>query len=370
MYKIVMNRFIVKGMRDKSFLLPMMATLLVSLFASCGGQSNSDIEIISVDINSEKVIDISEGKLIELETTDQSLLYDIGQIEFINDKMFILSRESVHAFSKEGKFLFNVGAKGNGPGEYTSLANMFVQNEHVYLFDSMSRKVLCFNENGEFVSSTSIDLEERYPVSRIYRLNSGQFIGRNMFRGDHEIVPLASLLDENYQFVYTIEGKHILSGLTSHDNFFEYQDEILYWETLNDTIFSIVNQTVKPKYFVDFGAQAIPEYVRGKDVYEIIEFVNKPENVYKTAILVGFVNEDEASVRFRFCYGQQVYYTYYDKANHDVNVYRLEDKNKRFRTSIYVCSHSDGLYVSALWEGDSEKNPCLFVLDESVLWGN
>jgi hypothetical protein len=328
------------------------------------------VEIISVNVDSAKSVAISNGKIIELETTDSSLLYDITRIEFLKEKMVILSREKVSVFAKSGKFLFNIGAKGEGPQEYVSLANMFVKNDLIYLIDQMAKKVLCYDENGIFVSSTKINGSNPYPVSDLFPLDDGSYIGKNMFQGDHNLVPVGCILDEQYTFVKAIEGRKIFSGITKNDNFFQYKDRILYWEILNDTIFYIVDyRLIIPKYFVDFGSHSMPESKRDKNVYDLIDYSNQPENINKIAGFIGHIAEDDNYLMFRFVFKKQTYYVLYNKQCKIARVFRFEDDNHEYYTTPYVCYNNSHFYLSVMSETDFEKNPYLIVFEENIFTG-
>jgi hypothetical protein len=59
----------------KSLLKLTITILFVMFFFSCEKRANSNLGIIPVNVDSAKSLDISRGKIIELETTDESLLY-------------------------------------------------------------------------------------------------------------------------------------------------------------------------------------------------------------------------------------------------------------------------------------------------------
>jgi hypothetical protein len=343
-------------------------SLSLVFFSSCTKSSTPVVEVISVNIDNAQPVAISGGRMIELETTDSSLLYEITRIELLKEKIVVLSREKVSVFAKSGKFLFNISAKGEGPQEYVSLANVFVKNDLVYLIDQMSKKVLCYDENGNFVSSTKINENNPYPISDLFPLDNGNYIGKNMFRGDYDLVPVGCILDEQYKFVNAIEGRKILSGIYKCDNFFQYKDRILYWEILNDTIFSVDDyQSINPKYFVDFEDHSIPENERyGKDVYDLIEYSNQPENINKIAGFIGYIAENDKYVMFRFMFKKQTYYTFYDKQRKVAHVFRFEDSNHEYYTTPYVSCHNGYFYLSVMSETDFEKNPYLIVFEEDI----
>ena len=73
--------------------------------------------------------------MINLETVDSSLLYDICALFKQDDRYFIWSRDNAYAFNDKGDFLFNISCKGQGPGEYLSFGCMFMEDGEVCIFD-------------------------------------------------------------------------------------------------------------------------------------------------------------------------------------------------------------------------------------------
>jgi hypothetical protein len=342
----------------------------------CGSCQNSVGNVlentIPIDVKMSHAIDINQGKIIKLETTDRSLLYEIIHIEFFKEKMIILTREQVCVFDKNGKFLLNISAKGEAPHEYLNLGNFFVKNDNIYLLDHITKKIVCFDEHGNFISSTKINTDTHFPISEIYPLENGYFIGKNMYQGSRHVVPALSLLDEHYKFIKTIEGKNILFGITMNDVFFQYGDQILYWEMLNDTIFSIVSDSiVVPKYFIDFGNQALPKYdVNDEGIYDLINFTNAPENIDKFAGFIGHIYEDDHFLKFRFQFRKKTHCVYYNKFKKTSNIYRFEDEKQVFSTTPFVCFNNGQLYLAVISETNLEENPYLVIFDESYFIDN
>jgi hypothetical protein len=329
-------------------------------------ESKDSLEVVSVNIDSVKSIDISKGKIIELETTDSSLLYDIVYTDFLKNKIIVTTRDNAIIFDNNGKYLFTLGYKGNGPDEYVNFTNVFIRNEGIYLYDNTSKKILMYDENGNFIFSTKINADNEYSPSYLFPLNDGRFITKNTFQGDMAYTPIACILDEKLKEINTVEGNKIKTGLTTGDNFFQYDDEILYWETLCDTIFSIIDyKKMAPKYFVDFGKYSLPQTERiGKDVYDLIEYSNKPENANKIASFIRYINESDDFLRFMFIFQSKVYYCYYDKLKKTTQTYCFEDVKKEFKPAPFVYYHDGYVYLSVFSESDFEKNPYLVVFDE------
>ena len=62
-------------------------------------------------------------------------------------------------FSPEGKFLNNMFKKGQGPGEIQRFFSFGLENDKIYVHDSMSRKIMVMDEAGELLEE--IQLREK-----------------------------------------------------------------------------------------------------------------------------------------------------------------------------------------------------------------
>lgn len=104
-----------------------MFIAFLSVLFSCAEmkQKENDGEGLTIDfqdLRSVKSSDIvAERSFIKLETSAESLIGKINQIEIVDDCIYILDEEktnSIFVFSMQGQLLQKLSAKGNGPGEF------------------------------------------------------------------------------------------------------------------------------------------------------------------------------------------------------------------------------------------------------------
>ena len=105
----------------------------IHIFLSCTGwkdKKNMESDIITVNLDERDEIStkdlFSEIQLIPLETTPESLIRNITQIKFFEDRYYIhdYSRSQIFVFDREGHFQFALNEKGNGPGEYLNFTDL------------------------------------------------------------------------------------------------------------------------------------------------------------------------------------------------------------------------------------------------------
>lgn len=96
-------------------------------------------------------------EIVRLETSPSCLLGHINRIEMNDDYMFVAEFQKLYAFTREGKFIAQIGEKGEGPGEYITLSSFYVDNEkrQVTIIDSYKNKFINYDFNGKYLSSVS-----------------------------------------------------------------------------------------------------------------------------------------------------------------------------------------------------------------------
>ena len=102
--------------------------------------------------------------IIPLETSDEILMAGHGRCYLYNNLLFIHHsgynmNDRLSVFDLSGKYLRDIGRRGQGPGEYISIMTpigVFFNNDKVYLIDNRAHAILCYTLNGAFVKKNSI----------------------------------------------------------------------------------------------------------------------------------------------------------------------------------------------------------------------
>lgn len=148
----------------------------ITLFISCNKsiQTTGTLEVIPVQVENATELDISQARLIPLETNESSLLYDINSLDILNGNYIIQSRKKVLIFDSIGNFLHKVGSIGQGPKEYTSLSSFFIKDSELYFHDSNIQKIRVYNPQGDYLRS--ITLPPKNPEDSLKRYIPGNII--------------------------------------------------------------------------------------------------------------------------------------------------------------------------------------------------
>jgi len=148
----------------KEFQASIILIFVISISFSCNKKPKNDNNIIEssnftiLNINPKQFKEKDCYKFskfcdsityIPLETKDSFLIGSIDKIIVQNNKIFILDKitESIFCFDINGKFLYKIDRKGNGPEEYISIGDFQVNSKEEVIIYSSSQGFL-FYKNG------------------------------------------------------------------------------------------------------------------------------------------------------------------------------------------------------------------------------
>jgi len=238
--------------------------LIFIFYAGCSNPSHIEVltikqdkikEISNISFDDKSFID--SCLFIPLETSVQSLIGYINQIEIIDNKFFILDERSVRlkVFDHNGKFLYDVGRKGRGPGEYIAPMSFFVNNKEKKIGIIDIAHVHEYNLEGVYLKSISINLG-------ITGVEKATCVGDEIFcytQIDHEHNMNYMLLSsEDYSLKkrfrpYLVKPKlNMRSSLMVHPYCF-FNGKIHYTSLFSDTIFIYENGKEIPYLFIETG---------------------------------------------------------------------------------------------------------------------
>jgi hypothetical protein len=151
--------------------------IISSIFLiACGRNNinNNSEDILKLDYNTRQDIQLSEYidsiKIVKLETSEEVLLGSfIRKVQIFDDRLFILdfTTASLFIFTETGKFIHKIYSIGQGPGEYITLYDCYVNSKGVYLLalGAMGNIILHYDRDWKYVRT--IVLEHCVPTSFI-----------------------------------------------------------------------------------------------------------------------------------------------------------------------------------------------------------
>jgi hypothetical protein len=195
-------------------------------------------------------------KPIPLETTDESLIGYIHEVQIFDGKIFVLDKnyaKGLFIFDMDGKFIRKIGRIGEGTGEYIDLSDFTVDEtkNEIYLNDRGKNSIMIYDINtGRYIRQ--INLSERKYSAYIQHKNGRLYADANA----------KSESGESY-LLYEVDiqtGKYKNSWLPAdcnkgwmgtrfYNNFFfsrNPQNSPKYVQLFMDTVYSIEEEGVIP----------------------------------------------------------------------------------------------------------------------------
>ena len=318
--------------KNKISIVDCLLMLLIFLIVSCRNNENisPSLNIIPIEgtIGNYNVLNFSDFATdimyIPLETNDSVLLSpQLFQVIYENEITLILYAtpsgiDNCYMFDNEGKFLCQIGQRGQGPNDYLQINNVVIHEKLIYLM--AWHKILIYDMTGHLIENINLQsniIPEEYrdsSVRRIVPLSKDEFVVTvvDNSRG----YPTAFLFETEKHTVKTIKkypGSIKIDRLGSAyngneiGNMYRYKDEVRIYKPINDTIFTIDQNTeIKKSFIFEFGKYGLPLsfYERkedgGGDVFQMIENTRNFINKY---ISINLIYESNNHLFFKFRFG-------------------------------------------------------------------
>jgi hypothetical protein len=162
-------------------------TVVVIFMVACA--SPSQIEALSsivipnrIDSNVNLASLISSIEKIQLETNENALLGLIKDVILYNNKFYINDGNQILVFDKNGNFLFKLGKKGDGPGEYKFINSMTIDFKSNLIYISSNKKLIVFSSDHKLSNEKIFNM----PLSYINFANNKLLIISDEIVGNFE----------------------------------------------------------------------------------------------------------------------------------------------------------------------------------------
>lgn len=242
--------------------------VLLSFLGACSHIKQSEMQVQHIPINLEKnkVLNLSSFcdsiEIVPLQTTEENLIGEIGRIIYSNGEYYMRVTHGyrdgqIHIYDSCGNFISKIFRLGNGPGEYMNLEDFYLTEEKNIKIASFF-KIINYDSIGNFLNEKRI----KQPAKEMYPLQDNKYLKYNFNISLHgnKLMSIADKNDGIIESFFEVGKKEVnKSDLTYDSNAFSsYNDTIYFHYPYCDTIYTIIENEVKPKYFIDYGKKQIP----------------------------------------------------------------------------------------------------------------
>jgi hypothetical protein len=346
----------------KCFFISIVAFLLLN---SCFNSNNYVFQgkitckDIPIDIYNENIIyrnQIKDARFVKLETSDKCQIGEIRKLETTEDRVYILDSdiaESLFVFKKNGEFLFKVARKGQGPGEYFSINDFFIDtiNKTIIIFDANIRNLHYYDWEGKFIRSHSL---EKFWFFACCPLDSNTYaldFTKKALNNKYHLI----LVDENNEEYY--KSKHLETDYELANNFHiafykGLNNNIYYTPTRCDTIFNVSSQGVQDGYRIDFGKQALPDRF-----YKKMRKEEQVKELLKSQYCYGIKNilETEEILFFNFSFGNNQLSCFYNKSTEDTYSDLLYHPTPKATDNNYFVGFYESYFINPVIKNEENR---------------
>jgi hypothetical protein len=302
-------------------------------------------------------------KIIPLETNANSILGEFTKGIVKENKILVFDNRnrSLKVFDENGKFLFPVGAKGNGPGEYNDLRDFSLTDKDIWCLDD--KKINCFDfATGKYKSNIKFETKSLNPTCLLFYNPDNYYLWESNPYSSSSKEPL-------YRLVQLKSGKQTRSYF-KWDHF--SVDGVRFLDAINKSsilipasgeyeIYKITKDSIFIAFEIDFKDKKIPKAKlpmrseNGNSEYLKSAYYKNINNIFETEKYLYFtctgpntmayeclINKQTGNVslgKIDFYYNPRIFYSdgislygYYNSSSFTKE--RLETSKKEFFNSI------------------------------------
>lgn len=309
---------------------------------------------------------------IPLETTDASLIGSIKQIEFCDGKYYIFDgkEDKLKVFSSTGKFLFDIGIRGDAPEEYLSINSFFINREDkkVGISDPLRMAIHEYSLDGEYIQTVKHNQEPLLSLNKSICIDGYIY---SYFDVSHINDMIYSVLSaKDYSIIdrwspYPVKVNQQMACVLLSHPFSVVDGDLHFVELYSDTIFTYHNGEKQPYLLIETGLPAItPSYFEGKPFeFDPVQafFAVSSDKKYSS----GFKEYFETDRYILTCFDYRDNFYIVDKDNMETFHIKKRDNCLDIMKSILVSENKlvrvynqdDISYIQSLIEDDKDLYP-------------
>ncbi|MDR3268376.1 MAG: 6-bladed beta-propeller [Tannerella sp.] len=325
-----------KHIVNAKLILPCLAGIFIFAgLTSCKRELQKTDELLTLDFKLEQGLDpagMLETAFIKLETNDACFIKTVVQVESAMGKIFLLSGGDwrLLVFDPSGKFVTQVGARGNGPGEYIAPISFSIDpyEKRLSVIDGAQEKIIHYDlQDYRFLS------EEKPPYKSLGLEYAGddRIVWKNIDYSSADYAGWSYLVSGRD---HTLQKKYVknefMSGYLSGPmkTIYKCKEDILAYTQYDPVVYRFPEDTIVPQYRLSFGKYQLPpiDYLQ-KISAGYADFM--PELKQSNYVFYYTVFETGETLVVLYTVAETPYIGIYDKKHRRIDAYtrqEFEDK--------------------------------------------
>lgn len=345
-------------------------TFFLFVFFSCDKKNemgneyfNKNTQIVNIpenlDIISHSDSIFSTLTFLSLETKPECMISFVMNLKIIDSLIYIndgLKRLLV--FDSNGKFKYQIGSKGNGPGEYLEMRDYIVYKDYIEILDF--KKIITYSLTGEYLKTTPFDFLDQNKYCNADYFIPAPFGGYYFWGGTSGIKDFRAE-NQRYLMYHINNDMEIGKGefLITHGagscfyRYTNYMDLIIIDPSYgNYNVYQINKQgDVSSRYYFNFGKNGYTKEIPIPDKDNAFQ-INEELNNY--VLEMNNFSETKNWIHIDFAYKQTAYSAFYSKKRDKVYLlspasYSLSSDEFRFWGGLFVQEETLIMAIDASW---------------------
>lgn len=288
---------------------------------------NSKISVQNIPVQLEEKTSYSFQEVFEIVdffpiyNSQNFAVSDITQIKKIEDKLWMVTPTIVLITDLEGNLEKVIQSQGYGPLEYQKLADIH-WNPYLSLIeilDADQGKIIRYDQNGTAINEWK-NKYLRFSSSFYPRERSYWIYGGTTFDGEgYRMVEVNNQNDNKLNAFFPLGEERNYLNVVEANNYINSQEDLYFFYSYNDTIYSMDESKVTPEFLLDFGPNSIPAELFNEKFEDILDFrksVEANEYVY----LVNSIYFLKDNIFFRFFHNKKPISAVYSMENKSTKI--------------------------------------------------
>lgn len=339
------------------------------LLPACNKVTSRPVSVIEVDIDSVSTIEVDTARLVRLQSSDSSMIFDICSLIEHDGQLIIHSRNYLRMFdAATGKYLGDVARQGSEDDNFSMIGNIWMAGDTLNLFDVNRQRISSYSTDGRFLAaSVPFDAEDQRPGEhpRIMTPWRDGYLTVNSFSsGSTKRNPAVSFYG-GADGGGAMKGRELREGGFTMDGLYTDSMRALYWEPLRDTIFTVDTDrgVIEPLYAVDFG-----ELYAFKPVCQQLPHLKDRVKAFRDdkqhrASFIRYVQPEGSSLYFTFMTNDgQNFMARYDEKTRRTRTFSIAAADGRYRASTFFKIEGDSAIIEVNDTQNIESNPLIYKL--------
>ncbi len=194
--------------------------------------------------------------LIPLETQDSCFIIDIEKVIPYGDGLLIFDpiRPALLAFDKGGRFVKQISRKGDGPGEYQAISDVFINREMGNVcFLSPYGNISTYDMDGQYIGQDLLPTKPNYYAGVL--LNDENIALWSCV--DVEESGVTVVKKDSMALVYEAWHNDRMLDMGLMKPFYQYDEESFFSSAYQPVVYKIASDSLERAYRWDFGKHNI-----------------------------------------------------------------------------------------------------------------